>query len=66
MATYSSHRLIIKKVEIDHFSVSFRIFGFFLQKYLLNIPLRFVRLLSKSVNLIGCRVAKRVNFHKNV
>ena len=29
MATYSSHRLIIKKVEIDHFSVSFRIFGFF-------------------------------------
>ena len=57
MATCSSHRLIMGKVEIDHFSVSLGIFGFFfvLQKCLLNIPLHFIRLLSKSVNLIGCR-----------
>ena len=59
MATFSSHRLIMGKVEIDNF-----IFGFVLQKCLLSIPLRFIRLLSKSVNLIGCRAAKRVNFCK--
>ena len=29
MATYSSHRLIMGKVEIDHFSVSLGIFGIF-------------------------------------
>ena len=29
MATCSSHRLIMGKVEIDHFSVSLGIFGFF-------------------------------------
>ena len=29
MATYSSHRLIMGKEEIDNFSVSLGIFGFF-------------------------------------
>ena len=56
MATYSSHRLIMGKEEIDNF---FCLIGdiwiFFLQKCLLSSPLRFIRLLSKSVNLIGCR-----------
>ena len=71
MATYSSHRLIMGKEEIDNF---FCLIGdiwiFFLQKCLLSSPLRFIRLLSKSVNLIGCRLvvgaAKRVNVRKNV
>ena len=55
MATSSSHRLIMGKEEIDNF---FCLVGdiliFFLQKCLLSSPLRFIRLLSKSVNLIGC------------
>ena len=63
MATYSSHRLIMGKEEIDNFSVSFGIFGiFFLQKCLLSSPLRFMRLLSKSVSLIGCRRGKKGQF----
>ena len=32
MATYSSHRLIMGKEEIDIFSVSLGIFGFFYRK----------------------------------
>ena len=44
------------------FSVSLGIFGFFLQKCLLSSPLRFIRLLSKSVNLIGCRRGKKGQF----
>ena len=53
MATYSSHRLIMGKEEIDNF---FCLIGdiwiFFLQKCLLSSHLRFIRLLSKLVNLI--------------
>ena len=63
MATYSSHRLIMGKEEIDNF---FCLIGdiwiFFLQKCLLSSPLRFIRLLSKSVNLIGCRRGKKDQF----
>ena len=63
MATYSSHRLIMGKEEIDIFSVSLGIFGFFfLQNCLLSSPLRFIRLLSKSVNLIGFRRGKKGQF----
>ena len=66
MATYSSHRLIMGKEEIDNF---FCLIGdiwifFFLQKCLLSSPLRFIRLLSKSVNLIGCRRGKKGQFSK--
>ena len=61
MATYSSHRLIMGKEEIDNFFLSH--LGYleknFLQKCLLSSPLRFMRLLSKSVNLIGCRRGKK-------
>ena len=32
MATYSSHRLITGKEEIDIFSVSFEIFGIFVHR----------------------------------
>ena len=42
MANYSSHRLTMGKEEIDIFSVSLGIFGFFLQKYLLSSPLHFM------------------------
>ena len=67
MATYSSNRLIMGKEEIqDFFCLIGDSWNFFLQTCLLSSPLRFVRLLSKSVNLIGCRAAKRVNFCKNV
>ena len=67
MATYSSHRLIMGKKEIDNFFCLIGdIWNFFLQKCLLSSPLRFIRLLSKSVNLIGCWGAKSVNFRKNV
>ena len=56
MATYSSHRLTMGKEEIDNF---FCLIGDILekkiQKCLLSSLLRFIRLLSKSVNLIGCR-----------
>ena len=63
MATYSSHRLIMGKEEIDNF---FCLIGDIwkkkLQKFLLSSPLRFIRLLSKSVNLIGCRRGKKGEF----
>ena len=67
MATYSSHRLIMGKEEIDNFFCLIGdILNFFLQICLLSSSLCFIRLLSKSVNLIGCLPAKRVNFRKNV
>ena len=60
MATYSSHRLIMGKEEIDHFF--FLIVDIFLQKCLFSSHLRFIRLLSKLVNLIGCRGGKKGRF----
>ena len=43
MATYSSHRLIMGKEEIDIFFLShWGYFDFFLQKCLLSSPLRFM------------------------
>ena len=63
MATYSSHRLIMGKEEIDKFfCLIWDIWNFFLQKCLLSSPLRFIRLLSKSVNLIGCWRGKKGQF----
>ena len=52
------------KEEMDHFFFLIVDICIFLQKCLLSSPLRFIRLLSKSVNLIGCRAAKRVEFLK--
>ena len=54
VATYSSYRLIMGKEEIDHFFLHFCGYLYFLQKCLFSSPLRFIRLLSKSVNMIGC------------
>ena len=62
MATYSSHRLIMGKEEIDIFFLSKWGYLIFLQKCLLSSPLHFTRLLSKSLNLIGCRGGKKGNF----
>ena len=63
MATYNSHRLIMGKEEIDNFFCLIGdIWNFFLQKCLLSSPLRFMRLLSKSMNLIGCRRGKKGQF----
>ena len=63
MATYSSHRLVMGKAEIDNFFCLIGdILNFFLQKCLLSSPLRFILLLSKSVNLIGCRGGKKGRF----
>ena len=50
MATYSSHLLIMGKEEIDHFFFLIVDICIFLQKCLFSSPLRFIRLLSKSVN----------------
>ena len=63
MATYSSQTLIMGKEEIDNFFLSqWGYLILFLQKCLLNSPLHFIRLLSKSVNLIGCRGSKKGQF----
>ena len=66
MATYSSHRLIMGKEEIDIFFCLIGDIWIFLQKCLLSSPLRFIRILSKSVNLIGCRGGKKGQFRKIV
>ena len=63
MATSSSHRLIMGKEEIDNFFFLIGdIWNLFLQKCLLSSLLCFIRLLSKSVNLIGCRGGKKGQF----
>ena len=60
IATYSSHRLIMGKEEIDHFfCINGDIWILFLQICLLSSPLRFTLPLSKSLNLIGCRGGKK-------
>ena len=59
MVTYSSHRLIMGKEEIDIFFCLNGNILIFLQKCLLSSPLRFTQLLSKSLNLIGCRGCKK-------
>ena len=53
MATYSSHRLIMGKEEIDHFFFLIVDICIFLQKCLFSSPLRFIRL------SIGCRGGKK-------
>ena len=51
------------KEEIDDFFFFIGdICNFFLQKCLFSSPLRFIRLLSISVNLISCRGGKKGRF----
>ena len=66
MATCSFHRLIMGKAEIDNLFLSQWEYLDFLQKYLMRYALRFIRLLSKLLNLIGCQVDKKVNISENV
>ena len=47
-------------------AVSLRIFDFFPQICLLSSPPCFIRLLSKSCNLIGCRDDMKGKFLKNI
>ena len=55
------------KEEIHNFFCLIgNILNFFLQKCLLSSPLRFILILSKSVNLMVVGAAKRVDFCKNV
>ena len=62
MASYSSHGLIMGKEDIDNFFCLIGDIWIFLQKCLLSSPLRFIRLLSKLVNLIGFRRGKKGQF----
>ena len=50
------------KEEIGHFFFLNVDICIVLQKCLFSSPLRFIRLLSKSVNLIGCRGSKKGRF----
>ena len=59
MATYSSHRLIMGKEEIDNFFPSQ--WGY-LDFFYRNVYLCLIRLLSKSVSLIGCQGGKKGQF----
>ena len=61
MTTYSSHRLTKEKRKLTIFSLIVDI-CIFLQKCLFSSPLRFMRLLSKSMTLIGCRGGKKGRF----
>ena len=62
MATYSSHRRKMGKEEIDNFFCLIGDIWIFFTEMFMSSPLRFIRLLSKSVNLIGCRRGKKGQF----
>ena len=65
MATYIFHTLILGKVKIDNFfCLNGDIWNLFLQKFLLSSPVRFIWLLSKSLNFISCEGNKKGKFQK--
>ena len=55
MATDRLHRLIMGIVETDQKNLSQWGYLDILQKYTLSSPQRFIRLLSKLLNEIGCK-----------
>ena len=59
MATYSSHRLMIGKEEIDNFVCHWGYLDFYFMKIFIESSSTFIQLLSKSVNLIGCWGCKK-------
>ena len=63
ISTYFFHRLIVRKVKKTILSQRRYLF---LRNCLLSSPLRFIWLLSKSLNLIGCQGDKKGKFRKNV
>ena len=62
MATYSSHRLIMGKEDIDHFFFLIVDICIFYRNVYSVVLYVLIRLLSKSVNLIGCRGGKKGRF----
>ena len=62
MTTYSLHRFTTEKSR--NRKKNCLNWDFLVQKCLLSSPLRFVRLLSKSPNLIGCHGDKKGRFLK--
>ena len=69
MATYSSHRLIyvMGKVESDRFSSQWRYFKFvFTDMLIVYSPPRLILILSKLLNLIGCKGDMKGNFSINL
>ena len=61
MATYSFHSLEMGKEKIANFSLSMGLFEL-LKKILFSSPLHFIRLLSKSLKLIGRLGGKKGKF----
>ena len=55
-----------KKWKFAFTVVSLQIFRFILQKCCLSSPLRFIWILSKSLNLIGCHGNIKCKFWKNI
>ena len=65
MATYSCHWLIMGKNENWHLLLSQCRYLNFLQKCFLISPLRFIWILSKSLNLIDCHSNIKDKFSKH-
>ena len=59
----ATNRLIMGKKRNEFFLPQLGYLDF-LQKYLLRYPLRFIKLLSKALNLIGCQGDKKGSFSK--
>ena len=66
MATYNSHSLIMGKGKLTNFLSQWGYLEKYTELFIDYNLLYFIGLLSKALNLIGCRVAIRVNFRKNV
>ena len=67
LATYSSHSLIIGKVEIETvFSVSLEIFEFFFHRYVYWVVLHVSYAFCPNLKLIGCRGDMKGKFLKNI
>ena len=66
MATYSSHRPIMGKEEIDNFVYLIGDIWIFLQKCLSRSPPCFMQLLFKSLYLIGRWGHIKGKFSKNI
>ena len=63
--TYFSQRLMMGKVEIDNsFYLNWNILNLVLQKCFFSSPLRFIGILSTSLNLISCHCDKNGKFSK--
>ena len=62
MATYSSHRLIMGKEEIDHFFCLIGDILIFFTEMFIEQSSTFHKIFVQSVNLIGCQGDKKGQF----